>query len=891
MSSGPNVSHPADAEAASYGPEYYASHCGPVPYARTQHWLDFFGLVADHLLRAFAPAKIFDAGCAMGLLVECFWDRGVEAHGRDISAWAIGQCRPDIRPFCHIGSIADPIEGHYDLVTCIEVLEHIPQEAALRAIAAISAATNRVLFSSSPVDFDEPTHCTIRPTAYWLARWAEAGFAPVPGHDAGYLAPHAFVLERAETGRTPLELAAFADHVRLRIALADARMALGEAGETLAAERAAAERSRAAIAGREQQERRARAIGARRERDAQAEAIQAREVAEAASREAEMLRTALAAASAAAASASAKAATLEAAEEARQQTELRARRAEAERDIILRSTAWRATRPLRAAAALIGPVARRRARRAAAAAVWTLTGQLSARLRRRRQILRDMHEVAGSDLFDPAWYAHQNPDVALSGLPPAYHYAASGAGEGRDPGPRFSAARYHEAHPEAAASPRPALLHYLEHGKHQGWPLPAEGAVAAPVAGAADPVPPAPKPPMPEPAAPLAAFDLLLRQAFPRLQPLPTYAAVHDVPRVTVITDSIAPDSLFGGVATSLILAALLATRLNGALRLVTRAAPADAGRIASTLAAHGIAWQGNVDLIHAPPGSGEMVPMAEHDLCLTTSWWTTRSVRGAVDPARIVYLLQEDERGFYPLGDDHLRCSEMLADTDLCYVINSELLRQHLAAEGLAPGGIAFEPAFPTAAPFEPHLGTLKNFFFYARLTHHPRNLFWRGLEVLGAAIDARILDPGEWDFYAVGNAADIVQLPGGAQLHAFPSLPWTDYASLIRRMDLGLSLMHTPHPSYPPIDLAAAGAVVVTNRFGVKQCLQNYSKNILCVQPTVSGLLDGLRDGAALCADPEARLANFQSNHLHRNWETALAPVLDHLATRFGREAPVHP
>jgi hypothetical protein len=503
-----------------------------------------------------------------------------------------------------------------------------------------------------------------------------------------------------------------------------------------------------------------------------------------------------------------------------------------------------------------------------------------------------MHAVAASDLFDAGWYALQNPDVAVSGLPPAYHYAASGAAEGRDPGPRFSAARYHAEHPEAAASPRPALLHYLEYGRHQGWALPTQVA-PAPLEAAADPVPLPPAPPAPEPATPLAAFDLLLRQEFPRLQPLPTYAAIHDVPRVTVVTDSIAPDSLFGGVATSLILAAVLAKRLNGALRLVTRAAPADAGRIAATLAAHGVAWEGNVDLIHAPPGSGDMVPMAERDLCLTTSWWTTRSVRGAVDPARIVYLLQEDERGFYPLGDDHLRCSEMLADPGLCYVINSELLRQHLAAEGLAPGCIAFEPAFPAATgpTTEPRCGTLKNFFFYARLTHHPRNLFWRGLEVLGAAVDARILDADEWDFYAVGNAAETIRLPGGAPVHAFPSLSWKDYASLIRRMDLGLSLMHTPHPSYPPLDLAAAGAVVVTNRFGVKQSLQHYSKNILCVEPTVSGLLDGLHDGAALCSDPTQRLANFRSTHLHRTWETALAPVLDHLAARFGKQAFVHP
>ena len=101
-----------------YGPEYYASHCRQIPYARTDHWLRFFGVVADTLVRSFAPRRVFDAGCAIGLLVETLWDRGVEAHGRDISAWAINQIRADVRHWCDVGSIANPVGGEYDLVTC-----------------------------------------------------------------------------------------------------------------------------------------------------------------------------------------------------------------------------------------------------------------------------------------------------------------------------------------------------------------------------------------------------------------------------------------------------------------------------------------------------------------------------------------------------------------------------------------------------------------------------------------------------------------------------------------------------------------------------------------------------------------------------------------------------
>ena len=58
----------------------------------------------------------------------------------------------------------------------------------------------------------------------------------------------------------------------------------------------------------------------------------------------------------------------------------------------------------------------------------------------------------------------------------------------------------------------------------------------------------------------------------------------------------------------------------------------------------------------------------------------------------------------------------------------------------------------------------------------------------------------------------------------------------------------MDTPHPSYPPLDLAASGAVVVTNRHGRKTSLCQYSENIVCVDPTVEALKAGIADGSSL-------------------------------------------
>ncbi|WP_312793796.1 glycosyltransferase [Tianweitania sp.] len=197
-----------------YDADYYRSHCGKLPYDRSEPaWAQFFANVASQLIDAFSPNTVFDAGCAHGFLMEAFWHRGVEARGRDISHFAISQVRQDIREYAEQGSLTETISGKYDLVTCIEVLEHMTEDDGRRALAHLCSASDLVLFSSSPDDFEEPTHINVRPTLWWLQRFAEQGFAPVEEHSASYLTWHAFVVRRTAASISADRLTAFAQKV------------------------------------------------------------------------------------------------------------------------------------------------------------------------------------------------------------------------------------------------------------------------------------------------------------------------------------------------------------------------------------------------------------------------------------------------------------------------------------------------------------------------------------------------------------------------------------------------------------------------------------------------------------------------------------------------------
>ncbi len=162
-----------------FGKKYYKNNCGPIPYDRSHpHFLDFFGKVADWIVQNLKPRTVMDVGCAKGFLVEALRDRGVLAYGVDVSKYAISQVREDIRPYCRVGLATEPLNREYDLVTCIEVVEHLTDQDGRACIKHLTEKAGAVLFSSSPTDFTEPTHINVRPILYWARIFRENGFHP-----------------------------------------------------------------------------------------------------------------------------------------------------------------------------------------------------------------------------------------------------------------------------------------------------------------------------------------------------------------------------------------------------------------------------------------------------------------------------------------------------------------------------------------------------------------------------------------------------------------------------------------------------------------------------------------------------------------------------------------
>lgn len=174
---------------------YYEKSCGK-PYQRDEHWLSFFGRIAEKIKYEINPISVLDAGCAFGFLVEKLRDIGVEAYGLDISDYAISQTHENIKPYCWVASLTEPIANKYQLIVCIEVLEHMPKEHSEIAIRNLCDVSDDILFSSTPFDYKESTHVNVNNPDYWSEQFAKQGFFRDVNFDASFITPWAIRYRR-----------------------------------------------------------------------------------------------------------------------------------------------------------------------------------------------------------------------------------------------------------------------------------------------------------------------------------------------------------------------------------------------------------------------------------------------------------------------------------------------------------------------------------------------------------------------------------------------------------------------------------------------------------------------------------------------------------------------
>ena len=240
-------------------------------------------------------------------------------------------------------------------------------------------------------------------------------------------------------------------------------------------------------------------------------------------------------------------------------------------------------------------------------------------------------------------------------------------------------------------------------------------------------------------------------------------------------------------------------------------------------------------------------IPISKEDYFIFTGWWTAHCAQeaydnfvkdGGYDPNPFIYFIQDFEPGFYAWSTRYL-----LADATYkspykqIAVFNSKLLRDYFKQNGYSfYKEYYFDPVLnerlkELLLKFGNYPEKKKKVLIYGRpgTERNAFNLIVAALKIWVSIQD----DVQEWEVVSAGEQHPPVELGRGVVMNSVGKLSIDAYAQLLNESYAGISLMASPHPSYPPLEMSVYGIKVITNTFANKD-LTEFNENIASVSRT---------------------------------------------------------
>ena len=338
------------------------------------------------------------------------------------------------------------------------------------------------------------------------------------------------------------------------------------------------------------------------------------------------------------------------------------------------------------------------------------------------------------------------------------------------------------------------------------------------------------------------------------------------VPRVVIVVPTGRVDYIFGGLTTIFKFGVALAQH-GISVRFVStdHALSADDVDDLREFLRERCGFSGDWQSIEIASSVGGGVHAHRSDIFVATIWWSARRIFHTLEQNRFqsktfYYFIQDYEPGFYAWSNEYALAESTYSMT--CWpIVNTQFLADHLLSEtGLrTPKDRVFNPEidwamFYPAGAEEIQSRKIKRLFFYGR-PGTPRNLFDVGLAAIRRFLNELELGSADIAVVSAGEAHAPIDLGRGVVMQSVGKLNMKEYAQSLRASDIGLSLMLSPHPSYPPFEMAASGLTVVTNNFSTKH--MDFGGNFLSTNAAPETLARALTKAWERSSDVEARIA----------------------------------
>lgn len=228
----------------------------------------------------------------------------------------------------------------------------------------------------------------------------------------------------------------------------------------------------------------------------------------------------------------------------------------------------------------------------------------------------------------------------------------------------------------------------------------------------------------------------------------------------------------------------------------------------------------------------GKSIAVRRKDIFIATAWWTAIAAQKLIEQKRIfyesnklqstekfIYLIQDYEPGFYSWSSRYSLAESSYHLPSILPVFNTNILKDFFVLNGYdVSGGFVFEPVLNSSLRSTlPLSGSMREkiVLVYGRPSVN-RNAFEILVMSLRHAVSS--CDLSQWKFYSAGESHDDVDLGKGLKLTSLGKLSLESYSELLKKSYAAISLMISPHPSYPPIEMAAFGLKVITNTYSNK-------------------------------------------------------------------------